>query len=135
MLLCQSFNVLHPVKVPTAIERYNDQVKRVLGVLDKWLEGKEWLVGDKITYADLAWLPWNDRLDSVLLCPASESFAGFPNVEAWHKRMASRPSWKSAMETRARLMDEQGLDWHGMPKGVKSMEEYEEMMAAGKTPG
>ncbi|KAI2601790.1 glutathione S-transferase II [Hypoxylon sp. NC1633] len=124
------FNVLHSLKLPTAIERCNEQVTRVLGVLEGWLEGKEWLVGDKITYADLAWLPWNDRLESVLLCPADTKFAGFPNVQAWHERMASRPSWKKSMEIRARLMDEQGLEWNGMPKGINNLKEYEDKMAA-----
>ncbi|KAI1114206.1 glutathione S-transferase II [Nemania sp. NC0429] len=126
------FNVLHQEKLPSAIERYNAQVLRVLGVLDKWLEGKEWLVGDKITYADLAWATWNDRLDSVILCPADNKFEGFPNVEAWHERMISRPSWKKAMEIRARLMDEQGLTWEGRPKGIASHAEYEAMINAGE---
>ncbi|KAJ2996574.1 hypothetical protein NUW58_g936 [Xylaria curta] len=126
------FNVLHHEKLPSAIERYNAQVLRVLGVLDKWLDGKEWLVGDKITYADLAWATWNDRLDSVILCPADNKFEGLPNVKAWHERMTSRPSWKKAMEIRAKLMDEQGLTWEGRPEGIASHTEYETMIAAGE---
>jgi glutathione S-transferase len=40
---------------PSTIERYKEQVKRVLGVFDGWLEGKQWFVGDKTTfYPDLA---------------------------------------------------------------------------------
>ncbi|RYP51738.1 hypothetical protein DL768_002961 [Monosporascus sp. mg162] len=64
---CLRFNVLHHEKPPSAIERYNDQSKQVLGVLDSWLEDRQWLVGDKMTYADLAFLPWNDRIDAVIL--------------------------------------------------------------------
>jgi glutathione S-transferase len=59
-----------------------------------------------------------------------DKFEGFPNVKAWHKRMTARPSWKKAMETRAKLMDEQGLMWNGMPKGIGNMEEYEAKIKA-----
>ncbi|RYP69456.1 hypothetical protein DL771_006108 [Monosporascus sp. 5C6A] len=92
------FNILHHEKLPSAIERYNNQLKRVLGVLDGWLEGKQWLVGDKMTYADLAFLPWNDRIDGIILCAPEEKFDGLPNVQAWHERMAARPSWKKSMD-------------------------------------
>ena len=88
------------------------------------MEGKNWLVGDKITFADLAFVPWNDRLDVVLMVEQEKKFDGFPRVKAWHERMTSRPSWKKAMGIRAKLMDEQGSTWNGMPKGVSSMEEY-----------
>ncbi|KAI4213977.1 MAG: hypothetical protein LQ351_003381 [Letrouitia transgressa] len=118
------FHVLHSEKVPSAINRYVDEARRVCGVLERCLQGKDWLVGDKISFADLAFVPWNDRLEVVLMVEDGRKFDGFPNVKAWHERMASRPSWKKAMEIRAQLMDEQGLMWNGMPKGVSNMEEY-----------
>ncbi len=110
------FTTLHPEKLPSAIARYTGEVKRVLSVLDGWLKGKQWLVGDKITYADLAFSTWNSRLDNVLNWPEEEKFCGFENVNAWHERMVSRPSWKRATEIRAKLMDEQGLNVYGAPK-------------------
>ncbi|KAI1076064.1 glutathione S-transferase [Whalleya microplaca] len=127
------FNVLHQEKVPSAIERYNDQLKRVLGVLDGWLEGRQWLVGDKITYANLSFLPWNDRIDAVILCKPDEKFAGFPNVQAWHECIAARPAWKRSMEVREGLMQQQGLEnATGRPSHFKSHQEYEAAIAAGK---
>jgi glutathione S-transferase len=78
--------VLHSVKLPSAIERYNAELKRVLSVLEMLLEGKEWLVGDKVTYADLSFATWNDRIDSLILCAREDKFKGFPNVQAWHAR-------------------------------------------------
>jgi glutathione S-transferase len=119
------FSYLHPEKVPSAIERYQNEARRMLNVLDRVLEGKMWLVGDKMTYADLAFLPWNDRLDLVLGVPVENMLDGFPNVKAWHERMASRPSWVKVIETRTRLMDEQGLMPNGMPKGMKNFQEFE----------
>ena len=47
----------HPEKVPSAIERYKNEVKRVLDVLNSVLEKHEWLVGDKCTIADLSFIP------------------------------------------------------------------------------
>lgn len=90
----------------------------------------QWLVGDRITYADISFLPWNERLDVTLGVPREQVFDGFPTVKDWHERMASRPAWKKSMEIRARLMDEQGLDWHGMPKGTTSFQQYEADIAA-----
>ncbi|KAI4175067.1 MAG: hypothetical protein LQ346_008130 [Caloplaca aetnensis] len=118
------FHVLHPEKVISVINRYVEESRRICGVLEGCLHGKNWLVGDKMTFADLAFVPWNDRLDVVLMVAEEKKFDGFPNVKAWHERMVSRPSWRKAMETRARLMDEQGLMWNGMPKGVSNMDEY-----------
>lgn len=122
------FHVLHSEKVPSVINRYVDEARRVCGVLEKCMQNRDWLVGDKITFADLAFVPWNDRLEVVLMVENEKKFDGFPKVKAWHERMASRPSWKKAMEIRAKLMDEQGLMWNGMPKGINNMEEYVEKM-------
>ncbi|KAH8692497.1 glutathione S-transferase II [Phaeosphaeriaceae sp. PMI808] len=83
------FNVLHSEKLPSAINRYVEEAKRICDVLENSLVGKAWLVGNKMTIADLA------------------------------------PSWIKAMEIRAKLMDEQGLMWNGMPKNISNMEEYQ----------
>ena len=86
-------------------------------------------MGDKCTFADLAFMPWNYFAEHPLGTPPGEDkFEGFPDVKAWHERMIARPSWKKAMETRARLMDEQGLDWNGLPKGIKNVVEFEEKL-------
>jgi glutathione S-transferase len=103
--------------------------------LDKVLgaePNKEWLVGDRITYADLTFVPWNDRLDVTLGVPADKKFEGFPNVKKWHERMIKRPSWIKAMRLRARLMDEHGLDWNGIPKGTTNFQQYQQCVAQNK---
>jgi glutathione S-transferase len=46
----------HHEKLPSARERYVKEVERVIGVLNSVLEGKNWLVGDKCTYADLVFI-------------------------------------------------------------------------------
>lgn len=53
------FGRFHHGKLPSAIKRYQDQVIRVFYVLNLALEGKEYLVGDKCTIADLAFVTWD----------------------------------------------------------------------------
>ncbi|KAK7749696.1 Transcriptional regulator ure2 [Cytospora paraplurivora] len=130
---CTCFTYLHPEKVPSAIERYSNEIRRVLGVLDGVLAAKsepQWLVGDRITFAGLAFVPWNDRLDATLGVPDDKRFEGFPHVAAGHERVVKRPSWIRSMQIRAYLMDEQGLDLNGMPKGTSDFQEYEASIAA-----
>ncbi|KAF1940880.1 glutathione S-transferase [Clathrospora elynae] len=122
------FAVLHPVKVPSAVDRYVNELKRILGVLEGVLEGKQWLVGDKCTFADMSFVPWNDRIDMILKCKYEDKFEGFPNVKAWHERMIARPSWVKIMKKRDALMGEQGLQPNGWPKGVTSFAEYEKII-------
>jgi glutathione S-transferase len=61
----------HVEKLPSAISRYRKEVRRVLGVLNTALEGKKYLVGDKLTIADLAFAPWHNVIP---VCPS------FPNA-------------------------------------------------------
>lgn len=52
------FHFFHPEKLPSAQERYLKEIERVTGVLDGWLQSHEYLVGDKVTYADLSFVPY-----------------------------------------------------------------------------
>lgn len=86
-----------------------------------------------MTYADLAFVPWNDRVDSVLLCAPEEKFAGFPHLAAWHARMVALPSWRRAMARRDALMGDAGLDnATGRPARFKTHQEYEDAIARGE---
>lgn len=48
------FKLFHPEKIPSAIERYEKEILRVLQVLESVLETKEWLNGDEATIADIS---------------------------------------------------------------------------------
>ncbi|MGV6802857.1 MAG: glutathione S-transferase family protein, partial [Ruegeria sp.] len=43
---------------PYAIKRYVDESRRLLEVLDSRLHGRDWLVGDAMSIADIATYPW-----------------------------------------------------------------------------
>lgn len=99
-------------------------------MLEIALEGKEWLVGEKMTFADLSFTLWNERINDLMACKPEEKFEGFPNVKMWHERMTAREAWKTIMEKRVKLMDEQRLQPNGIPKGVESSEEYRAVIKA-----
>lgn len=52
------FTYFHPEKLPTVIDRYKNEVKRVLGVLNGVLTKQPWLVGEKVTIADLSFISY-----------------------------------------------------------------------------
>ncbi|KAM0544813.1 hypothetical protein ACHAPJ_011643 [Fusarium lateritium] len=85
-------------EVPIAKQRYIEQLVRVLGVLDVILKDRHYLVGDKFTYADLSFIPWNRvALGSALFKGDLDGIgAKFPNFLAWHQRINSRTSVQAA---------------------------------------
>ena len=96
----------HPENLPSVQERYKNEIRRVTGVLEKWLTGRQYLVGDRLTYADLSFLPWQVGAMTVIgenIVPASE----FPNVTSWVERMSSRPQLKRISEDRTAALAHQ----------------------------
>ncbi|WP_299917017.1 glutathione S-transferase N-terminal domain-containing protein [uncultured Roseobacter sp.] len=71
-------------------QRYIDEAKRLLGVLDGVLEGKTWIAGD-YSIADIAIAPWLRALDFY---EAKEvvGFADHKNAAAYLERFLERPA-------------------------------------------
>jgi len=69
-------------------------------VLDKWLDGKQWLVGDKCTFADLAFIPWANLIGDLLKDLSDDN----PNYAAWLKRMNERSAVSKVWKARADAM-------------------------------
>lgn len=82
----------YPMEYP--INRYAMEVKRQLDVLDKHLEGRDWVVGEDITIADFAIAPWYGRLVKGEAYDAGEflSVHEYENVIAWADRFYARPA-------------------------------------------
>lgn len=91
------FKRYHAERMDSAVERYVNEIKRVSKALDRWLEDKEWLVGDRISYADLAFVPWQNGAQSVWSDERYDE-KKFPHMTAWLKRMAERPKVKELIE-------------------------------------
>jgi glutathione S-transferase len=78
----------------SAIDRYSNEVKRVTGVIDAHLkkQGTPYLVGDKVTYADLAWIPWQGMYGFMI--PGWDYATEYPAFAAWAKSLVERPAVK-----------------------------------------
>lgn len=96
------FSVYHPEKIPSAIERYRNEIKRVLGVLESVLSKQEFLVDGKATVADFSFLPWNEGAAKFLL-EGSQFEEEFPATAKWHKKLLERPAIAKVWEERAKV--------------------------------
>lgn len=89
------FSYFHPEKnLNSAIDRYSNEIKRVIGVLDAHLKrnGTGWLVGDKCTYADLAFVPWDMMLGFLMGDEAQKVMDAAPDFKKWHEALMARPA-------------------------------------------
>ncbi|KAK9369378.1 glutathione S-transferase Ure2-like protein [Lipomyces kononenkoae] len=92
------FNKFHDEKVPSAIERYVKEVSRVTGVLEGHLAQQKvqadgdgpWLVGNKYSYVDLAFISWQTLITKVIGKSELYNIDEFPHVKQWLGRMGSR---------------------------------------------
>ncbi|GBQ89707.1 glutathione S-transferase [Gluconacetobacter johannae DSM 13595] len=84
------FRLYAPEKIPYAIERYTKETQRLYGVLDRHLTGRDFIVGDSYTIADMACYPW------ILPVNQGQDLTQFPNLRLWHERIAARPATRRA---------------------------------------
>jgi GST-like protein len=80
-----------PEKVPYAIERYTKETKRLLGVLDKHLHGRSYLVGNEYSIADMATAPWVACLSEFYQASGVLELSTYKNVQQWSERVLLRP--------------------------------------------
>jgi GST-like protein len=74
------------------LERYMKETRRLYGVLDRRLAGREY-VADECSIADFAILGWAWRHERHKV-----DLAEFPNVKAWYERCMARPATKRGFE-------------------------------------
>ncbi|MCJ1474470.1 hypothetical protein MMC13_003128 [Lambiella insularis] len=95
----------HPEKIQSAKDRYINEIKRVTKVLDAALEGKEYLVDGRCSYADLSFLTWFGVAQSPSIDPSgglAKELDGNANWKAWMDRLMARPAVKKAFEDKAK---------------------------------
>ncbi|BES70201.1 glutathione S-transferase N-terminal domain-containing protein [Marinobacter nanhaiticus D15-8W] len=82
-----------PGKHPYSSERYNNEYNRCLGVLDRRLENREYILGDDYTIADIISWPW------VLIAkPLGQDLDDFPNVRRWRQTIKERPAVQAGVD-------------------------------------
>jgi GST-like protein len=73
-------------------DRYVAESKRLLGVLDKHLEGRDWIMGADYTIADIAVFPWVRNLVGFYEAGDLVGFADFQNVARVLAAFVARPA-------------------------------------------
>ena len=73
-------------------DRYVAESKRLLGVLDKRLEGRDWIMGDAYTIADIATFGWVRNLVGFYDAGGLVGFADFKNVQRVLAAFVARPA-------------------------------------------
>ncbi len=72
--------------------RYADEYNRCLGVLERRLDGRDYILGD-YSVADMAAWPW------VLIAkPLGDTLEEFPNVRRWRQAIKERPAVQRAVD-------------------------------------
>ncbi|MGX5721294.1 glutathione binding-like protein [Shinella zoogloeoides] len=80
------------------VERYRDESKRLLSVLEERLKDRQWIMGDEYTIADIATFPWVRGADVFYGGREVLDYAGFPAVMAWLGRCLARPAAQKGLE-------------------------------------
>ena len=73
-------------------DRYVDETKRLLGVLDNHLNGRTWIMGDDYTIADIAVFPWVRNLIGFYDAGELVGFDNFPQVSRALAAFVARPA-------------------------------------------
>ena len=79
------------------LERYVAESKRVLGVLDGRLEGRDWVMDD-YSIADISMLGWVRNLIGFYEARDLVEFDTLKNVPAWLERGLARPAVQRGLE-------------------------------------
>ena len=74
------------------LERYLGEAKRLLGVLEQRLQGRDWIMGEQYTIADIAIFPWVRCLVGFYGAGELVGFANFPNVQRVLDAFLARPA-------------------------------------------
>ncbi|KIW81536.1 hypothetical protein Z517_04562 [Fonsecaea pedrosoi CBS 271.37] len=95
------FKLFHPERLPSALDRYLKEIERVVGVLEGHLARQKqesaaggdgpWLVGNKLSYADIAFAPWQYTVGKAFTKDEFDQ-SKYPLVDEWFHKIAARPA-------------------------------------------
>jgi GSH-dependent disulfide-bond oxidoreductase len=78
-----------PERIEYAVNRYVNETNRLYGVLDRRLEGRDFIAGD-YSIADMACYPW------ILPEAQGQDIEQFPNLKRWRAAIKARPATQRA---------------------------------------
>jgi len=85
-----------PEKLPYAIERYTNEVKRLYRVAEKRLAQAPYFAGDEYSIADISIYPWARNPEN-----RGVDVAEFPHLKRWLDSVAARPAVQRGVEVLA----------------------------------
>jgi GSH-dependent disulfide-bond oxidoreductase len=80
------------------LERFREESKRLLGVLETRLVGRQWIMGDDYTIADVSMLGWVRNLVGFYGARDLVEFDTLTHVPAWLDRGLARPAVQRGLE-------------------------------------
>jgi len=80
------------------LERYRDESKRLLGVLETRLAGRQWIMGDVYTIADISLLGWVRNLVGFYGAGELVEYDKLKEVPAWLARGLARPAVQRGLD-------------------------------------
>lgn len=83
-------------------DRYLNESKRLLTVLDKHLQGKDWVMGTEYTIADIAIFPWIKNLVEFYQAGPLVEFETFNEVQRVLAEFVKRPAVEKGLHTPSR---------------------------------
>lgn len=83
-------------------DRYVAESKRLLSVLDRRLDGREWIMGSDYTIADIATFPWVNNLIGFYGAGELVGFSEFANVNRVLQAFVARPAVQRGLTIPAR---------------------------------
>jgi len=101
------FYAYAPIRIEYAINRYAMETKRLLDVMDKHLEGRNYMVGDELTIADIALWPWV-RILVINGYPNANTFLqveSYHHLMKWYNLLAERKGFQRGVKVNSFLPD------------------------------
>lgn len=80
------------------LQRYVDEAKRLLGVVETRLGGREWIMGDDYTIADVSMLGWIRNLIGFYEARELVEFDKLKRVPVWLERGLARPAVQRGLD-------------------------------------
>ncbi len=90
------FAAYAPERLPYAIERYANEVKRLHRVLETRLAASKYLASEEYSIADIATFPWVRSPERRGI-----DLADYPAVKRWHDAIAARPGVERGVQVLA----------------------------------
>jgi GST-like protein len=79
------------------LDRYVQESKRLLGVMESRLEGRRWFMDEDYTIVDIAHLGWVRNLIGFYEAGELVGIENFPGVVAWLDRCLARPATQAGL--------------------------------------